>query len=209
MPKTWGLSFQINTEKAPDGTSSRRSHVGRAGQHLLLDRSQRHRRRLPVAGPALCRQEVATALLCVRDGVLRGRVTRGHRWRRHGPIAGPLARRVSARTTALSAKIRLVGTQGSFRRSIAVAGRAFAWACAKRLRLVSANDLAVRRRSRCGPLVRLRRPKAKLFPTGLDQRQQGPREYTCAQHPTRPATPCVRCGRWRSITMASDPRSSG
>lgn len=95
-------------------------------------------------------------------------MTRGHRWRRHGPIAGPLARGVSARTTALS---RLVGTEDQVGRdprlvrgSIAAAGRAFARACAKRLRLVSANDLAGRRRSRCGPPCPSSPPKSQTFP---------------------------------------------
>ena len=39
MPKTWGLSFMINTEQAPTGRTAG-SQVGGARQLLLLDRSQ-------------------------------------------------------------------------------------------------------------------------------------------------------------------------
>jgi hypothetical protein len=48
--------------------------------------------------------------------------------------------------------------------SIVAAGRAFARACAKRLRLASANDLAGRRRSRCGPPCPPSPPKSQTFP---------------------------------------------
>jgi hypothetical protein len=135
-------------------------------------------------------------------------VTRGHRWRRHGPIAGPLARRVSARTTALSAKIRLVGTQGSLGARLLPPGELSRGlvqnGCVLSARTIWRGDGV----ADADPLVRLRRPKAKLFPTSLDQRQQGPQGYSCSQHPTRPATPCVRCGRSRSMAMASDRRCS-
>jgi hypothetical protein len=98
---------------------------------------------------------------------LRRRFTRPRdkrpRWRRHGPIAGPLARRVSAKTTALGAKIRLVGTQGSLGARLLPPGE-LSRACANRLRLVSANDLAGRRRSRCGPPCPPSPPKSRTFP---------------------------------------------
>jgi methyl acetate hydrolase len=54
-----------------DGSSSGRPHVGGLGQLVFLDRSDhRHRRRVPDASPPVRRQEVASALLRLRVGVL-------------------------------------------------------------------------------------------------------------------------------------------
>lgn len=69
MPKKWGLSFLINTEKAPIG---RQPLLGRTRQHLLLDRSQQgDRRGLSVASPPVRRHEIAPAVWRVRKPRIR------------------------------------------------------------------------------------------------------------------------------------------
>jgi methyl acetate hydrolase len=68
MPKTWGLSFQINTQKAPTGRpAGGLMWAGLVSQLVFLDRpDHRHRRRLPDASPPVRRQEVASALQRLR-----------------------------------------------------------------------------------------------------------------------------------------------
>jgi hypothetical protein len=116
-------------------------------------------------------------------------------------------------TIALGPRIKLVGTQGSFRRSIAVAGRISAWACAQWLRLVSANAWSARRRRRRRPRVHLRRSQSQTSPhptvrsrilaADLDEAGQpglpvtmrkGWPEFRAQTSPSRSAM--VRCGQF-------------
>jgi methyl acetate hydrolase len=71
MPKAWGLSFQIQYGKGADRPPGRRLDVGRAGEHVFLDRPvDRGWRHVLEPAVAVRRQDVIAALLRLRVGDL-------------------------------------------------------------------------------------------------------------------------------------------